>query len=1400
MTYRAGMDIGSTTMKLIITDDAGSTVFSAYHRHLSDISAVAKALIAGAAADLSDNDTLLLNVTGSAGMGFSQRYNLPFTQEVVACAEAVTRLIPQTDVAVELGGEDSKITYFRNGLEQRMNGVCAGGTGAFIDQMATLLGTDAEGLNELAKNHKRIYPIASRCGVFAKSDIQPLINQGADRSDIAASIFQAVVNQTIAGLASGRKIKGNVALLGGPLHFLSELRVRFEQTLGNETMIFPDNGHFFVALGAAQLAGGEAVTLGELTRRISENAFAQEKPAVLEPLFKSDEELEQFRQRHALEQVAAKPLAGHSGATFLGLDAGSTTTKLVLTDPQGNLLYTYYAGHGGDPLVSAVAALREVYARLPKDTFIAQATVVGYGENLIKSGLKFDIGEVETIAHFKAANKLFPGVDFIVDIGGQDMKVIRVSDGALTSVILNEACSAGCGSFVENFAKALEFESVEAFAEIGLFATAPADLGHKCTVFMNSKVKQAQKDGATIADISAGLSYSVVKNALYKVIKLHSANDLGEKIVCQGGTFLNDAVLRAFEKIAGRQVVRPDIAGLMGAYGAALIARERYSDGVSALLDTAGLNNLTYENSTARCNLCENRCLLTITAFSDGARHVSGNRCERGGSGKTDLGAQPINIMDYRYSRLFNYKPLKTDEAKRGRIGIPRALNIYENYPLWHTALTALGFRVELSSRSSKTLYEKGMDSIPSDTICYPAKISHGHVRNLVESGVPVIFLPTVVGEKNETGSEYHFNCPVLQGYPVILKRNEDAVASGSVKFLTPTFDIDDFESVVRGMHESFAEFGVTEDEMRRALRLGYEEQQAFRDDIHKRGDEALDHIRETGGRGIILAGRPYHNDPEINHEIAKLITREGFHVLTADSVVHRGQPEAYRINNKWVYDTRIFIAAQIAAESDDLEFVLLNSFGCGTDSIIIEQVEEILSRGGKLTTILRIDEISNLGSINIRIRSLKAALRDREREGFVPKKIKYDSNRVIFTKGMADTHTILIPAMYPIRERGLLDVALEACGYKTDYLRFEVDSADIGVRYINNDYCHTVFDYMGQIVKALESGKYDLNRVAVMIFDSLECPCRGSNFGPLMRKALNEIGYPQVPIVSYMANYTHFQQSIDGQELGLQLTEELMRRMMLADSYGILFENMVRRTRPYETFKGQIDTLHQNWMPRVTEYVREGSIEKFAGNMRDIVRDFDETPLLDIPRKPRIGLIGDQEIPIDFSLDGANDIVHLIEAEGAETHIASYGYYGTYNMRLLGEDEYADRYLDLVERPMNSELQASKRFGRVTSIIDMGQTANEMAPFANYNDNFWFNMAGRMIEMFKDGVFNIINFNSFNCTLNYITGVGLNKELKRMYPKANIIDVDYGHGIPAVNQINRIKLLIARAKQEIAV
>jgi predicted nucleotide-binding protein (sugar kinase/HSP70/actin superfamily) len=753
--------------------------------------------------------------------------------------------------------------------------------------------------------------------------------------------------------------------------------------------------------------------------------------------------------------------------------------------------------------------------------------------------------------------------------------------------------------------------------------------------------------------------------------------------------------------------------------------------------------------------------------------------------------------VEYKYNRLFAYKPLDSGEAFRGRVGVPRAMNIYENYPLWHTVLTDLGFRVELSPRSSKTVYEKGQHSIPSDTICYPAKLAHGHIQALLETNVPLIFFPTVIAEKKETSFVFHYNCPILQGYPTVIKANVSGLRNAGTVYLSPTLDLENQAAVIEELLRVFRVFGVARDEMTRAVCHGYEEQAAYRRDIRDKGEEALAHIRATGGRGIVLAGRPYHIDPEINHGISKLIVSEGLHVLTEDSIFHRSAPEELRINNKWVYDTRIFLAAQTAAKSKDLEFILLNSFGCGTDSIIVEQVDEILKQYGKLTTILRIDEISNLGAINIRVRSLKAAVKDRALANFAPEKRHDRNDHVHFTADMKAKHTILIPAMYPIREKGLLDLALEEEGYKTAYLNFETSAAEIGLRYVNNDYCHTVFDYVGQIARALQSGKYDINQVSVMMFDSLDCPCRGSNFGPVIRKALNDMGYPQIPMISYMALYKDFKGTVE-ENAGFRLTQSLLKRMLLADSYGVLFEKIIPRTRPYEREKGQIDRLHDSWMKRVAENIRNASLRQFNIDMKEIIRQFDETPLNETPVKPKVGMVGDQEIPIDFSLEGENNIVRLLESEGAEVVIPGYGYAGTYNLVEMGEKDKAQRFYDLVDHAMDLELRASRRFRGLYSIFDMSKTSNEIAPYANFNNNFWFAMGGRTIELLKDGVNNIVNFESFNCTLNYVAGIGLNKEIKRLYPDANIVDIDYALGIPAVNQINRIRLMLAKAKREL--
>ena len=776
---RIGLDIGSTTVKLVILDKYENILFGKYQRHYSDIKKTISSLIEEAYANFPDDDITIM-VTGSGGISVSKWLGLDFIQEVIASTKAIENFIPQTDVVIELGGEDAKIIYFDGGIEQRMNGTCAGGTGAFIDQMASLLKTDALGLNKLAENHKVIYPIAARCGVFAKTDIQPLINEGAAREDIAASVFQSVVNQTISGLACGKPIRGNVAFLGGPLQFLPELRERFVETLGLEVhqVISPDNAELFVALGAA-LASEDInrMAFHSLANRLNVlDDITVHEVERLEPLFKDSKELEDFRARHAKDSVPQGDITTYRGRCFLGIDAGSTTTKVVLTDDSGAILYSHYGSNNGSPLKSTIKIIKEIYEMLPEGSVIANSTVTGYGEALIKSALKVDIGEIETIAHYKAAESVLPGVEFILDIGGQDMKCLRVKNGVIDSIMLNEACSSGCGSFIETFAHSLNL-SVEKFAEEALLAKSPVDLGSRCTVFMNSRVKQAQKEGATVGDISAGLSYSVIKNALQKVIKIRNPQELGEKVIVQGGTFHNEAVLRSFEFIAGKEVIRPDIAGLMGAYGAALIAHQRYKPGYeSTLIGSRDIDSFSSKVSMRRCGLCGNNCLLTINTFQGGREFISGNRCERGAGMDQRRNGVP-DLFDYKYKRMFSYKSLTKKEAVRGTVGIPRVLNLYENYPFWHTFFTELKFRVEVSPRSSKQIYQLGMETIPSESACYPAKIAHGHVESLIKRGVDIIFYPCLPYEKKEyKGCDNYYNCPIVTSYPEVIKNNMDSL------------------------------------------------------------------------------------------------------------------------------------------------------------------------------------------------------------------------------------------------------------------------------------------------------------------------------------------------------------------------------------------------------------------------------------------------------------------------------------------------------------------------------------------------------------------------------------------------------------------------------------------------
>ncbi|MCB0912763.1 MAG: activase, partial [Propionibacteriaceae bacterium] len=914
-----GLDIGSTTVKAVVLDGS-ALLFSAYRRHNADARGALRDLLREIA-DRFPGASFRCAVTGSAGLGVAEVMGVEFVQEVIASTAAIERFIPQGDVVIELGGEDAKITFLHPVVEQRMNGTCAGGTGAFIDQMATLLHTDAAGLDALAAEYRHLYPIASRCGVFAKSDLQPLLNQGAAHTDLAASVFAAVATQTIAGLACGHPIRGNVVFLGGPLHFLPQLRSAYERALAEQVESFttPENAHLYVAIGAALLASStshagapgsagarEEKRVEDLFKRLRERTLIPLGSARLRPLFATDAERDEFDARHAATTIPKGDLATASGPVFLGIDAGSTTVKAVLLTADGQIVFSHYQG-SNDPVSVAVSILREVHTALPADAYLARSCVTGYGESLVRAALRLDDGEIETMAHYRAAETVCPGVSSVIDIGGQDMKYLRIRDGVVDSIAVNEACSSGCGSFLQTFAASMGTD-VQSFAGTALDSGAPVDLGTRCTVFMNSSVKQAQREGASQGDIAAGLSYSVVRNALYKVIKLKDAGQLGDKVVVQGGTFLNNAVLRAFELQTGAQVIRPDIAGLMGAYGAALTAQRNWSDGErSQALALDELDGFRVDTHLDTCRLCQNHCQLTISTFGDGTRHVSGNRCERGASTeRVPKKSELPNLFDYKYKRIFGYRRLTEDKAFRGEIGIPRVLNMYENFPLWFTILTKLGFRVTISGRSSHEVFEAGMESIPSENVCYPAKLAHGHIESLLDRGISTIFYPCVPLEAKEVdGADNHFNCPVVAFYPQVIEKNLPRLQDPDVRYLSPMLNLNEPEFLATRLVEVFADWNVTLEEATEAVQAGYAEDAQVKADVRAEGRRALDWMADHDVKGIVLAGRPYHVDPEVNHGIPSLITGLGMAVLTEDAIVEPAEPvlaRPIRVRDQWAY------------------------------------------------------------------------------------------------------------------------------------------------------------------------------------------------------------------------------------------------------------------------------------------------------------------------------------------------------------------------------------------------------------------------------------------------------------------------------------------------------------------
>ena len=1405
--HKLGIDIGSTTVKVAVLDQKDRLLFSDYERHFANIRETLSDLLKKAHDKLGE---ILISpmITGSGGLTLAKHLEVPFVQEVISVSTALQHTAPQTDVAIELGGEDAKIIYFEGGnVEQRMNGICAGGTGSFIDQMASLLQTDATGLNTYAKDYKAIYPIAARCGVFAKSDIQPLINEGATREDLSASIFQAVVNQTISGLACGKPIRGHVAFLGGPLHFLSELREAFIRTLklDEEHTIIPENSHLFAAIGSALNYKEEnQISLEALIDRLSGDIHMEFEVERLEPLFQDAYAYEEFRARHEKATVARGVLSTYKGNCYLGIDAGSTTTKVALVGEDGTLLYSFYSSNNGSPLATSITAIKEIYQLLPEEAKIVSSCSTGYGEALVKAALMLDDGEVETVAHFTAAAFFDPDVDCILDIGGQDMKCIRIKNNTVDSIQLNEACSSGCGSFIETFAKSLNY-SVEDFAKEALFAKHPIDLGTRCTVFMNSKVKQAQKEGATVADISAGLAYSVIKNALFKVIKLSDPEELGKNVVVQGGTFYNDAVLRSFESISGRQAIRPDIAGIMGAFGAALIARERYEGGETTMLSIDEINNLEFSTKLARCGRCTNNCLLTINRFSGNRQFITGNRCERA-LGKEKNKEDIPNLFEYKLHRVFDYEPLSEEEAVRGTLGIPRVLNMYEDYPFWAVLFKELKFRLVLSPTSTRKIYEMGIESIPSESECYPAKLAHGHIAWLIKEGVQTIFYPCIPYERNEfkdAGNNY--NCPIVTSYAENIKNNVDDINSGKVKLINPFLALTDEEILTKRLTEILKEeFGIREQESRAAIHKAWEELAGARNDMRKKGEETLQWMRDNNRRGIVLAGRPYHIDPEINHGIPELITSYGFAVLTEDSISHLQPVERPLIVlDQWMYHSRLYAAAQYVKTTEDLDLIQLNSFGCGLDAVTTDQVSDILTKSGKIYTCLKIDEVNNLGAARIRIRSLIAAIRTREKHPTERTIVPSNHERVIFTEEMRKTYTILAPQMSPIHFE-LLEPAFRASGYNLVVLGNDNKNAvNAGLKYVNNDACYPSLITVGMFMDAVTSGKYDTDHLAI-IMSQTGGGCRASNYVGFIRRALEKAGYPQIPVISL--NLSDLEKNP-----GFKINFSLAQRGIYCLIFGDILMRCIYATRPYEAEEGATDAMHQKWVQKITDYVSTDkaiSHRTFKRFCREIVQDFDNIPRRDI-KKPKVGIVG--EILVKFMPMANNFLADLLESEGAEPVIPDlmdFFLYCFYNNKFKAENLGFKKStwtksklgiwgIEFLRKTAHQALAESRHFTPPESIYKTAEGAKDIVSLGNQTGEGWF-LTGEMVELINSGVNNIVCCQPFACLPNHIVGKGVIKELRHQYPKSNIVAIDFDPGASEVNQLNRIKLMLSTAQKNL--
>ena len=1407
--YNVGLDIGSTTVKLVVLDE-DEIIYKKYVRHLSDVKNTVLNVLNEIKSILYSR-CITINMTGSGAFDIAQNLKVDFVQEVIACMNAVEKLIPQTHVAIELGGEDAKITYFDKTVDQRMNGTCAGGTGSFIDQMAALLETDISGLNTLAKHYKNIYPVASRCGVFAKTDVQSLLNEGISKEDIAASILQAVANQTITALAQGRTIKGNVAFLGGPLYFIEELRNRFIETLNlsYDEVIIPQNSQYFVAIGCALNSRKSNIINGEELynniENINNRRFNINDNKI--PLFNNIEEYNDFKKKHDKYKVRTADIKYYKGNAFLGIDAGSTTTKGALITDNGELLSYQYSSNRGKPLESVIESLKNIYKYINQDIKIVNSCVTGYGENLVKNALKIDIGEVETIAHYKAAQFFQPEVDCVLDIGGQDMKCLKIQNGVISSVILNEACSSGCGSFIQTFADSLKI-GIRKFVNYAINSKTPVNLGTRCTVFMNSSVKQAQKQGSNIEDIAAGICTSVIKNALYKVIRIKNASELGDKVVVQGGTFYNDAVLRALELELGKDVIRPDIAGIMGAFGCALIAKERYVNGHNTnIVGMDYLENFKNEILNERCGLCGNNCLLTINTFQDGSKFITGNRCERPTNLDKKLNYIP-NIYRYKLKRLFQYKSLKENEAKRGTIGIPRVLNMYEDYPFWFTLFNNLGYKVVLSSISSKKIYELGMDTIPSESVCYPAKLVHGHIVDLINRNITKIFYPSIALNIKENKSAINnYNCPVVTSYSENIKLNMDILSEKNIEFINPFLSLNDRNKLIKRLVKELSRENISETEMKKAVELAYKELENYKQDLRNKGEEILNYLKTNNLKGLVLSGRPYHIDPEINHGMPELINSLGYAVLSEDCISHLGENVAeLRVVDQWTYHSRLYKAANFVGQSNNLEMIQLNSFGCGLDAVTTDQVKEILEKEGKIYTLIKIDDISNLGAVKIRIRSLSAAIKDREEkilkinEVALTQETKKEE-RVFFNKDMRNTHTILIPQMSDTHFR-FVESAFNSEGYNTVHLRdTDKDIIEEGLKYVNNDSCYPSVIVVGQIMAAIKSKKYDLNNTAI-IMSQTGGGCRASNYIAMIRKALKDEGLDNIPVISF---------NMSGMEKnpGFKLTLPILNKVSKSIIYGDLLTKVLLRVRPYEKEKGSADKLFEYWVEKIKRSLVNESKNIFKDNIYNIVKDFDNIPINENVIKPKVGIVG--EILVKYHDTGNNYLVKSLEEEGGEVvvpDLMNFALYSAYNnilkhkylssntIQSLGSNIFIN-FVSNYRKYMQDALTKSNRFEPVVSINNLANKAQKYISLGNQTGEGWL-LTAEMVELINSEVNNIVCVQPFGCLPNHIVGKGIIKKLKEDYPLSNIAPIDYDPGASEVNQLNRIRLMMSVARKNL--